>query len=440
MIRPVFWKRNMLGDTSMRIILAIFMAFFFVSCTERTSSGPDNREDERIYGWRWDDFKPVPHASKMYGGVREIYHVGEWVVLMDDFYSSNEYTSPGKVTSTPRVFASKIGSTQWDTLTSSEWIRYIYGDSTGLYAGTELSGKVLKYDFNQHKWDDLYQLKFNPEGFYNVYGIATYRGNLVVCFAGYEDSTDLRQENIKLFMKMQTDTGWVDVTYDYDSSKEYPFQFHKGVELNGKLYAISAARGVWQFDGSWKRLARIPYPDWATWVPANDTNDTAMDIVVHKGKLYAIGEKFSTHVLEYEESLDRWNPIDSVIVTYDETIDPDDPLADPNRGYRTYHNTPFRRYALASDGKHLFVAGDSPVYPAVYMGDYGAPYGFEEKGWKFVKGNFCDNLKCLSTEATYDMEAIGDTLYLANWSGVLKFPLADLDSAIAKEESFPRVK
>ena len=128
MIRPVFWKRNMLGDTSMRIILAIFMAFFFVSCTERTSSGPDNREDERIYGWRWDDFKPVPHASKMYGGVREIYHVGEWVVLMDDFYSSNEYTSPGKVTSTPRVFASKIGSTQWDTLTSSEWIRYIYGD------------------------------------------------------------------------------------------------------------------------------------------------------------------------------------------------------------------------------------------------------------------------------------------------------------------------
>ena len=207
------------------------MAFFFVSCTERTSSGPDNREDERIYGWRWDDFKPVPHASKMYGGVREIYHVGEWVVLMDDFYSSNEYTSPGKVTSTPRVFASKIGSTQWDTLTSSEWIRYIYGDSTGLYAGTELSGKVLKYDFNQHKWDDLYQLKFNPEGFYNVYGIATYRGNLVVCFAGYEDSTDLRQENIKLFMKMQTDTGWVDITYDYDSSKEYPFQFHKGVEL-----------------------------------------------------------------------------------------------------------------------------------------------------------------------------------------------------------------
>ena len=34
----------------------------------------------------------------------------------------------------------------------------------------------------------------------------------------------------------------------------------------------------------------------------------------------------------------------------------------------------------------------------------------------------------------------GDTLYLANWNGVLKFPLADLDSAIAKEESFPRVK
>lgn len=424
----------------MKIILATIMAFFFLSCTERTSSGPDNREDEETYGWRWDDFRPVPDASRMYGGLRKLFHVNGWIVLRDDYYSSNEYTSPGYITITPRVFASKIGSTQWDTLTSSEWIRYIYGDSTGLYAGTQLSGKVLKYDFDRKSWIDLYALEFDSKGAFDVYGITTYRGKLMACIAGFADTANRRDDNIVLFMKMQTDTGWVDITYDYDSSKEYPFQFHKGVELNGKLYAISGARGVWQFDGSWKRLARIPHPSWATWVPANDTNDTAMDIVVHKGKLYAIGEKFSTHVLEYDESLDRWNPIDSVIATYDETIDPDDPMADPNRGYRTYHNTPFKRYALASDGKHLFVAGEDPSIPAVYMGDYGVPYGIEEKGWKFVKGNFCDNLKCMSTAATYDMEAIGDTLYLANWSGVLKFPLADLDSAIAKEESFPRVK
>ena len=420
----------------MKSIVAILVAFVLLGCTDHTSTGPVEKKEERLYGWRWDDFKSVPDASKMFGGLRRIFHVNGWIVLRDDYYSSNEYTSPGMVTPTPRIFASKIGSTQWDTLSSPEWIRYIYGDSTGLYAGTQLSGKVLKYDFDKKSWADLYTLPFDPKGAFDIYGIATYGGRPVVCFAGFADTADRRDDNIVLFMKMQTDTGWVDITYDYDSSKEYPFQFHKGVELNGKLYAISGDRGVWRFDGCWKRLARLPHPDWATWVPADDTSDIAMDIVVHKEKIYVIGHKYSTNVLEYDEALNQWNPIDSVIATYDETIDPADPFADPNRGYRTFHNTPSRRYALVSDGEHLFIAGDPP-WPAVYMGDYGMPYGNEEKGWRFVKGNFCENLRCLSTQATYDMEVVGDTLYLANWSGVLKFPLADLDSAIAKEQSYP---
>ena len=52
-------------------------------------------------------------------------------------------------------------------------------------------------------------------------------------------------------------------------------QFNKGVELNGKLYTISGHRGMWRYDGSWKRMAKIPIPSWATWVPAYDTNDYA---------------------------------------------------------------------------------------------------------------------------------------------------------------------
>lgn len=64
---------------------------------------------------------------------------------------------------------------------------------------------------------------------------------------------------------MQTDTGWVDITYDYDSSKEYPMQFNKGVELNGKLYTISGHRSMWRYDGSWKRMARLPIPSWVQW-------------------------------------------------------------------------------------------------------------------------------------------------------------------------------
>lgn len=216
-------------------------------------------------------------------------------------------------------------------------------------------------------------------------------------------------------------------------------QFNKGVELNGKLYTISGHRGMWRYDGSWKRMAKIPIPDWATWVPAYDTNDYALDIVVHKGKIYAIGEKSSTNVLEYDEALDYWNPIDSVIETYDETIDTTDSFADPSRGHRTHHNTPFYRYALASDGKHLFVAGSLP-WPSVYMGDYGPPYGSEYKGWREIFGNFCPSMICLAHGSSYGMVAIGDTLYVVNKEAFLKFPLKDLDEAISEEESYPSVE
>ena len=432
---------SMYGESDMKKTGILFLVLVLFACFDESSvvRSSETYKEDPDFGWRKDDFIPVLHDSKMYGGLKSIYHVGERIVLVDNYWSSNQYTSPGSVTYTPRVFASKIGSTHWDTLASSEWIRYVYGDSTGLYAGTQLSGKVLKYDFDRSRWDEIYVLPFDSTGYYNVYGIAIYKGRPVVCFAGYEDSTDKRDETIKLAMKMQTDTGWVDVTYDYDSSKEYPMQFHKGVELNGKLYTISRARGMWRYDGSWKRMAKIPSPSWATWVPAYDTSDMALDIVVHKGKIYVIGEKSSTNILEYDETLDRWNPIDSVIETYDETIDTTDPFADPSRGHRTYHNVPFNRFSLASDGKHLFVAGSLP-WPSVYMGDYGDPYGNEKKGWRKIYGNFCPRYICLAHGSSYGMVAVGDTLYVANTTALLKFPLRDLDIVISDEKSYPSVK
>lgn len=153
-----------------------------------------------------------------------------------------------------------------------------------------------------------------------------------------------------------------------------------------------------------------------------------------------IGEKSSSDVLEYDEALDSWNPIDSVIETYDETIDMTDPFADPSRGHRTYHNVPSNRFSLASDGEHLFVAGSNPPWPSVYMGDYGEPYGNEEKGWRKIYGNFCPRYICLSHGSSYGMVAVEDTLYVANTTALLKFPLRDLDVVISGEKSYPSVK
>ncbi|MCQ2107344.1 MAG: hypothetical protein MJZ05_01105 [Fibrobacter sp.] len=414
----------------MKCFFIFVFALILFACSDEppVSQVPENYDDRPDFGWRKGDFIPVLHDSKMYGGLESIYHVDDRIILVDNHWSSNQYTSPGSVTYTPRVFASKIGSTHWDTLKTSEWIRYVYGDSTGLYAGTQLSGKVLKYDFDRSIWDELYKLPFDSLAYYNVYGIAIYQGRPIVCFAGYEDSTDKRNETIKIAYKMQTDTGWADITYDYDSTREYPMQFNKGVELNGKLYTISGDRGMWRYDGSWKRMAKIPQPDWATWIPAYDTSDIALDIVVHREKIYVIGEKSSSDVLEYDEALDRWNPIDSVIETNDSSY-----------GHLTHPNTPSNRFSLASDGKHLFVSGSNPPWPYVYMGDYGAPYGNEEKGWREVEGNFCPNNICLAHGSTYDMIAVGDTLYAVNKEALLKFPLKDLDETISDQESYPSI-
>ena len=70
------------------------------------------------------------------------------------------------------------------------------------------------------------------------------------------------------------------------------------------------------------------------------------------------------------------------------------------------------------------------------MGDYGEPYGNIPKGWRKV-GSWCKNFNCLEGGGTtYSMDVIGDTLYVANWKNLLKFPLDKLDSAIANEKDF----
>ena len=98
--------------------------------------------------------------------------------------------------------------------------------------------------------------------------------------------------------------------------------------------------------------------------------------------------------------------------------------------------TTLKVHSLVSDGKHLFVAGESTEVPMVYMGDYGEPYGNIPKGWRTI-GSWCKNFQCFpSGGGTYSLDVIGDTLYVANWKNFLKFPLDKLDSAIAHESDY----
>ena len=97
--------------------------------------------------------------------------------------------------------------------------------------------------------------------------------------------------------------------------------------------------------------------------------------------------------------------------------------------------TTLKVHSLVSDGKHLFVAGESPEVPMVYMGDYGEPYGNMSKGWRTI-GSWCKNFQCFQTGGTNSIDIVGDTLYNANWENLLKFPLDKLDSAIADGNDF----
>jgi len=88
---------------------------------------------------------------------------------------------------------------------------------------------------------------------------------------------------------------------------------------------------------------------------------------------------------------------------------------------------------LISTEKHLIVAGDYSGLPAIYMGDKGEPKGWRDLGYN----SWCPPLqfRCIAL-TTYGLDVVGDTLYAAAWEGVFKFPLSDLDSAIANEKSY----
>ena len=204
------------------------------------------------------------------------------------------------------------------------------------------------------------------------------------------------------------------------------FFFRKGVEWNGKFYAATS-ENVWSLDAGdrvWTKLPEIPRlipctRDYA-YMPVND-------VTVHHGKLYVATDDETIFALD--EFSQTWRQIDSLFFTGD--------TANPLLGYSIYHNSPtLKVHSLVSDGKHLFVAGESPEVPMVYMGDYGEPYGNIPKGWRTI-GSWCKNFQCFpSGGGTYSLDVIGDTLYVANWKNFLKFPLDKLDSAIADESDY----
>ena len=403
----------MFGFCSVLVLLFVLFA-----CSEKSTTSSDVPEDSAPFGWLDGGFTPVIDFSRG-GGLQKIAHSGDWIVLEDAWTGpvDSSDTLFGKSTYTPRLFISKIGSDSWDTIKppTKENIKTLYADSTGIFVGTYVSGELWKYQISG-EWVNLepYQLKEN-EG-YNIFGISNLDGNLFVSMSGYRDKSTQVYDSIRVLLLFLGASGWVNTApEDVDSSIKV--QFHKGVSLENKFYSATTY-GVWSWStqtSRWKPLPKFPEPlSWSTQV--------VKDLVAHKGKLYAL---VSDRVYYFDESVEDWISIDSLRLDGDTT----------GYNYRLISNVPYPAKCLVSDGTHLFVAGGDGI-PYVYMGDYGEPYGNIPKGWRKV-GSWCKNFNCLEGGGTtYSMDVIGDTLYVANWKNLLKFPLDKLDSAIANEKDF----
>lgn len=363
------------------------------------------------FGWQPAGFKPVIDNERG-GSLRKITHSGNWLILMD-LWTSPVEGKPNYYTYSPRLFISKIGSSVWDTIAppTDAYIKKIFADSSGLYVGTHRTGEIWQYSPENKVWTKLLKKSNDAGEEFHVVGIGNLSGRLVASIAGYKDSLDKAAKRITTVIAVQNDSAW----NQYE--EEDGLQFYTAAEALGEFFIAAYDLGVCKLNlnsGSYQKLAQFPphlQEDSARWVK---------DILVHKEKLYAVTQDI---VYQWDES-GVWTSIDSIHFKQMDDF------------YMVESSAPAYINTITTDGKHLFSGGNIPSIPMVYMGDYGQPYENEPKGWRRIALNWCTKHECQSKGAIQSLDAVNDTLYAATGDGLFKFPLAELDSAIANEDSY----
>ena len=423
------------GVFKMKRILTLLLAVFvFFACTGDTGTNSKNENtSSNVVGWRGAGFTPVISLERG-GGLQKVIHSGNWLVLMDAWTSPIEGKSGMWTTLTysPRLFISKIETNVWDTLVPPVSANInntsLYADSTGIYIGTSMTGQLLMYNPEKGEWSELNVIKKDNSAWSSVIGIQKFKGKLIVSIGTYPDT--LNTKIVEASILLQKDTGWLNlptppIRYDIYSDNTVPLQFPSSVEMGGSLY-VGTMDGVWELNAatlSWTELPKFPKMKWNS-----NYRDVYVveDLIVYKGSLIAV-DGTNDRVYQWDGS-NNWLALDSMILP---TI-----IRNGDSSYNIYRSSLRDIKDLATDGKHLFISGNAS-YPKVYMGDYGEPYGNVPKGWRAMMLGWCIEKKgCVSKDATYSLDIIGDTIYAAAWEGLFKMPLGDLDSAIAGQSDF----
>ena len=415
-------------------LILLFTVFALLACTDDSVVNPKHESEPVTVGWRSAGFTPVISTQRG-GGLQKVTHSGNWLVLMDAWTSpvENQSDTWTTLTYTPRLFISKIGSGIWDTLVppTSASVKRLHADSAGIYVGTYAS-EVFEYNPDTKKWKILNVKQPDDTLWYHIYGIQKFNGRLIISMAGFADSLGYHAKIL-----LQNDTGWQELPVPriraerfkehvvYDESKMGPLYFIETTELGGNLY-VGTADGVWKLDGtslSWTELPKFPKMKWNS--KYHDVYEVE-ELITYKGSLVAI-DGTNDRVYQWDGA-NNWISLDSMIL-------PPYVTAYGDTSYSIYRSSLFRIMDVVSDGKHLFISGKDH-YPKVYMGDYGEPYGNVPKGWRTMRLGWCDDKGCVTDDATYGLDVVGDTIYAAAWKGLFKMPLSDLDSAISGQSDF----
>lgn len=418
-------------------LFLLFTIFALLACTDDSGVNPKHESEPVTVGWRSAGFTPVISKQRG-GGLQKVTHSGNWLVLMDAWTSpvENQSDTWTTLTYTPRLFISKIGSGIWDTLVppTSAYVRNtsLYADSTGIYVGTNKTGNVLVYNPEKKEWKELNVVKKDVSAWHYVIGIQKFKGNLIVSIGSYPDT--LNTKIVTASILLQNDTGWLSlptppIRYDMYKDDTVPLQFTSSAEMGGSLY-VGTGDGVWKLDGtslSWTELPKFPKMMWNS--KYRDVYQVE-DLVAYKGSLVAV-DGTNDRVYQWDGA-NNWVALDSMIT-------PPYVTAYGDTSHSIYRSSLFRIMNVVTDGKRLFISGKEPNVnhcPKVYMGDYGEPYGNVPKGWRAMMLGWCNDKDCVTRDATYGLDVVGDTIYAAAWEGLFKMPLSDLDSAIAGQSDF----
>lgn len=410
----------------MKISLFLFITFFLLLACAKDSGVNSEKNNSSQDCWAGANF--IPDKESLYtsgSGLQRIVHSGSWLML-EDAWSIPAEGKSGYLVHAPRLFVSAIDGNRWDTLSvpSKGFVNKIFADSTGFFVGTT-NGDLLKYLPDRERWERINVLDSSDGVVYTVYGISKYEGNLIVSLAGFKDSIS---KEIVSVVRLQKGSSWIDLEtpplrYETSGLGTVPFQFHKGVELNGNFYAATMD-GVFELTSGARQWKQLPFPPKVQYTKQVVPTQIS-EILVHKNNLVIVDE-LAELVYEWDASSNNWRAIDSLVLSgFDkDTLD-----------YRIRINTPRNIHSLVSDGKHLFAAGKNS-YPKVYMGDYGEPYGNIKKGWRSLGGDSCGQDKRIPTTEIYSLDIYNGILYAASYEGLFKISLKNLDKMIADEKDF----